>query len=87
MKKLSIIAISVILFTSCTQNEIAKNYGGNLTVEIPKGQKLVNVTWKEVEVWYLTRPMDSTDKAETFIFQEKSSFGVWEGTIILKESK
>ena len=87
MKKLSIIAISVILFTSCTQNEIAKNYGGNLTVEIPKGQKLVNVTWKEDEVWYLTRPMDSTDKAETFIFQEKSSFGVWEGTIILKESK
>ena len=87
MKKLSIIALSVILFTSCTQNEIAKNYGGNLTVEIPKGQKLVNVTWKEDEVWYLTRPMDSTDKAETFIFQEKSSFGVWEGTIILKESK
>ena len=87
MKKLSIIALSVILFTSCTQNEIAKNYGGKLTVEIPKGQKLVNVTWKEDEVWYLTRPMDSTDKAETFIFQEKSSFGVWEGTIILKESK
>jgi len=87
MKKLSIIALSVILFTSCTQNEIAKNYGGNLTVEIPKGQKLVNVTWKEDEVWYLTRPMDSTDKAETFTFQEKSSFGVWEGTITLKESK
>jgi len=87
MKKLSIIALSVILFTSCTQNEIAKNYGGKLTVEIPKGQKLVNVTWKEDEVWYLTRPMDSTDKAETFTFQEKSSFGVWEGTITLKESK
>jgi len=87
MKKLSIIAVSLILFTSCTQNEIAKNYGGNLTVEIPKGQKLVNVTWKEDEIWYLTRTMDSTDKVETFTFQEKSSFGVWEGTITLKESK
>ena len=87
MKKLIFISIVAILFASCTKNEMAKNYGGTMTVNLPANTKLVNVTWKEDEIWYLTKPMNSADSAETYNFQEESSFGVWEGTVVLKELK
>ena len=87
MKK-AILAIAVIVsMASCTQNERAKSFGGTATVNLPQGQKLVNITWKEDQIWYLTRPMSSTDTAETYTFQEESSYGMMEGTVILKESK
>jgi hypothetical protein len=87
MKK-SIIAVAAILsLAACTQNERAKSFGGTATIDLPKGQKLVTVTWKEKEIWYLTRPMSATDSAESYTFQEESSYGVMEGTVILKESK
>jgi hypothetical protein len=88
MKKLFFSAIAFsLLFSSCTENERAKNFGGNTTIDLPKGEKLVNVTWKEDELWYLTRPMTAADSAVNYTFREKSSFGVWEGTVTLKESK
>jgi hypothetical protein len=87
MKKLAIITFASIMLASCTENEMAKNFGGSMTVNLPQGQKLVNITWKENELWYLSKPMSSTDSAETYTFQEKSSYGIQEGTITLKESK
>jgi hypothetical protein len=88
MKKaiLSIVAIA-LLATSCTENERVKNFGGEGTINLPVGRKLVNVTWKETEIWYLTRPMDSTDVAETYRFQEESSWGMVEGTYNIVETK
>jgi len=86
MKKLLII-LFVILFTSCTENEKARSYGGEATLLLPKGEKLIVVTWKESNLWYLTRPMNSTDSAETYNFKEESSYGVWEGRYIIKEEK
>jgi len=52
---------------------------------LEKGQKLVMVTWKEEDLWILTRPMKSTDTTETYTFSEESSFGVWEGTYTIYE--
>ena len=70
MKKV-FLAIGVIaMLGSCTENNRVKNWGGEGTINLPKGRKLVNVTWKNTEVWYLTRPMSSSDVAETYQFQE-----------------
>jgi uncharacterized lipoprotein YehR (DUF1307 family) len=80
------VIISVSL-TSCTENSRAKNFGGTATIELPKGQKLVTATWKDENLWYLTRPMRDDEVAEEYHFQEESSFGVWEGTYIIKETK
>jgi hypothetical protein len=88
--KLIVLVIALIFtisLTSCTENQRAKQFGGNMTVNLPKGQKLINVTWKNDNAWYLTRPMAPTDIAESYSFNEESSFGIWEGTITLKESK
>jgi hypothetical protein len=82
-----LVGIFAILMTGCTENARSRIYGGTMTIDLPANQKLVNATWKESQVWYLTRPMRSNEVAETFTFQEKSSFGVVEGTVKFVENK
>jgi hypothetical protein len=87
MKKVFLVVLSGMLLTSCTENERVKSWGGEGTIKLPKGKKLVNVTWKETQIWYLTREMDSNDVAETYEFHEESSYGVVEGTYKIIETK
>lgn len=82
------VAGSIVLgLCSCTQNIRAKSFGGTATEQLKDNVKLINVTWKESDLWVLTRPMNETDKAETYEFQEISSFGLVSGKVILKENK
>jgi hypothetical protein len=87
MKQLILSLIAAFVAVSCTENERAKNFGGTQTINLPSGQKLQNATWKDTQLWYLTRPMHQDESAETWTFQEKSGFGLVEGKVILKESK
>jgi len=87
MKKILSIFVGVILLTSCTENERAKNYGGTSHVNLPKGRKLVEVTWKADNLWYLTRPMRVNETPETYNFDEESSWGMIEGTVVIHENK
>lgn len=83
-----ILFISLLsLLPSCTENQRAKSFGGNTEVDIPKGHKFVNATWKNEELWYLYRPAREGEKPETTTMQEQSSFGVMEGSVTFKESK
>ena len=70
---------------SCTENKRAKSYGGEATITLEKGKKLVTATWKGSSLWYLTREMKPGESAETYKFHEESSFGIWEGTYIIIE--
>lgn len=79
-------AISLTLF-SCTGNVRAKYWGGTYKVELPAGQKLVDVTWKESSLWYMTRDIKNGETADTYTFKEESSFGIIEGKVIFIESK
>jgi len=79
--------LAITLLTSCTQNQRVKRWGGTGNINLPKGTKLVNVTWKNDQVWYLTRPMTESDIAEIYNFQEESSWGIIEGTYVIIESK
>ncbi len=85
--KLILAVIVTITMIACTSNSRAKKFGGKVTIDLPVNQKLVNITWKESNMWYLTKPMTITDSAETYTFREESNMGIWEGTIIIKESK
>lgn len=87
MKKIFLAIIMGVMVTSCTENSRVKNWGGEGTINLPKGRKLVNVTWKESQIWYLTRPMDSNDVAQTYKFHEESSWGMVEGTYNIIETK
>jgi hypothetical protein len=71
----------------CTEQDRAKSFGGTMTVELQPGRKLVNVTWKETDLWYLTRAMRNDEAPETYEFQESSGMGVMEGKVIIKERR
>jgi hypothetical protein len=87
MKKLILSLAAVALLASCTENYRVKNMGGNGTIKLPVGQKLVNVTWKDTELWYITRPMTVNDYPETYTLKEKSSYGIVEGSYTIIETK
>lgn len=88
MKKISILLFAaMLLMASCTSNELAKEYGGSITKRLPAGQKLVNVTWKDRNLWILTRPMTESDSPTSYSFQEESAFGILEGTVTIIETK
>jgi hypothetical protein len=87
MKKILAFALAAITLASCTENSRVKAWGGEGTINLPKGEKLVNITWKETQIWYLTSPMDSAYVPQTYKFQEESNFGVMEGTYNIIETK
>ena len=84
MKKLLVLLVGLLLL-SCTEKQRAKSFGGDMVIDLPKGEKLIEATWKGEDLWYLTRPMRSNESPEIYIFREDSSFGVMEGTVTFKE--
>jgi hypothetical protein len=86
MKKIFILILISVGFVSCTDNEMARKYGGSETIKLPIGKKLVNITWKEDHLWLLTTDMKPGDSSQTYQFKEKSSWGIVEGTITIVET-
>lgn len=78
-----LILIAALTLTSCTNNERARKFGGSETVTLNPGERMVNMTWKQNDLWILTK--QDTTKPSTYTFQEKSSWGVMEGTITVVE--
>jgi hypothetical protein len=82
-----ILLFGLLLIFSCTQNQRAKHFGGTETIELPKGEKLLNVTWKEEQIWYLVEDMDSNYIPNKKRFLEKSKYGILQGEVIFIESR
>jgi hypothetical protein len=88
MKKMFALASLVLILmvaSGCTANQMARNYGGTVNVDLPAGQKLINATWKEGNLWYLTRARREGEKPEVMYFKEDSNFGIMQGTVVFKE--
>jgi len=86
MKKIILLALTALMMAGCEQY-VSRTAGGTITIKIEPGQKLLEATWKESDLWYLTEPMDSDYKPKTKVFQENSLFGVLNGKVIFVESK
>jgi len=89
MKRIILIFIALfcLLFTSCTEQQMTREFGGTMEIRLPAGQELMEVTWKENDLFYLTRPMSPDYTPVTKTFQESSSFGIMESTVIFIESR
>ena len=90
MKKIIfILALGLVtLFTSsCTEQIRARAFGGELTIQVPKGQRLTMATWKESNLFYLYEEMDSDYIPKTKMFVESSAYGVLETKITFIESR
>lgn len=82
--------ILIILFlciSGCTTQYLTKDLGGEMTIELAPGYKLVEITWKEANLWYLVRPFEDGETATTYYFQESSEFGVFQGTVKIIEKE
>lgn len=76
--------ISVLALSSC--NKLASTYGGTITIELEKDQKLVNCSWKkDFSLWVLTRTRRQDEVPETYKYTEKSNLSIVEGTVIIIE--
>lgn len=82
-----VIITSIVVCSSCTENVRSRVYGADMTVRLEPGEKLVEATWKENNLWYLVEPMDSTYIPKTKIFKENSSLGIIQGKVIFIEQK
>jgi hypothetical protein len=80
MKKLMMILVTMVVMSSCTENVRARHFGGTETLALKPNEKVLNVTWKDNEMWVCTQ--DTITRV--VYFREKSSWGVMEGTVILK---
>lgn len=89
MKKILIglvIALSIVC-TSCSQQTIVREFGGTMQVELPAGEELMEATWKDDALFYLTRPMSDDYIPTTKTFREKSPYGVMQSTIVFIEKR
>lgn len=80
MKKVLFCISVILLISSCTENDRARNYGGTEEIKLNRNEELVTMTWKETNLWVLTK--DTTTGIS--YFREHSSWGVIEGEIIIK---
>lgn len=82
-----VLVIVIIIVGVFRPQNLAKNLGGNVTVDLPEDTKLEEITWKDDSLWYLTRPMRDDEEAEVHTFQQSSNFGIFEGTVTVIEHK
>lgn len=88
MKKIISIILVIAMIAILSGCQFAtKHLGGSMTVNLEPNVKLVNATWKEDSLWFLTKPMTEDDVAETYYFEEDSEFGVFEGAVTIVEHK
>ena len=80
MKKTVIALLGIIALYSCTDNSRAKSFGGTEEVKLKPNEVVLNVTWKAEEMWICTKDT----LTNTVYFREKSSWGLIEGTVVLK---
>lgn len=86
MKKiLAIVFVALLALSGCTANSRAKKFGGTQEIDLPKDTKMLQMTWKNDNLWILTRKMKEGEAPETYKFVEDSSWGIMEGTIIVNE--
>lgn len=85
MKKIALLFVFAVVLTGCTANQRAKKFGGTMRVEVPPHRKLVTVTWKDENLWVLTRERKPGEKPEVYSFREESSFGLIEGEVEIVE--
>ena len=80
MKKLMMILGVMVIMSSCTENVRARHFGGTEELALKPNENVLNVTWKDNEMWVCTQ--DTITRV--VYFREKSSWGVVEGTVIIK---
>ena len=79
--------LTILSFSSCTEQERARNFGGKMEIEVPAGYKVTSATWKETELFYFLEPMEEGYFPKEKKFMESSSYGILESEVTFKEKR
>ena len=82
---ISMALVLALVFVSCTEQQRTRTFGGESKVDLPLDKKLVMVTWKDNNLWFLLRNARPSEASESYIFSETSSWAFFEGTITIQE--
>ena len=85
MKKFLVCLIA--LCTISCENYTTRNWGGTMTINVERGYKVTNATFKGDEIWYFVEPMDSAYIPSQKKLVEKSMYGALEGEIVFNEKR
>lgn len=90
MKKLltvTLVLITMLAFSSCTQNQRARSLGGTMEVKVKPGYKVTMATWKQNDLFYMIEKADSSYVPTEKILVEDASWGVLETKVTFIESR
>lgn len=89
MKKIYLLLslLTILSFSSCTEQERVRNFGGKIEIDVPSGYKVTSATWKESELFYFLEPMEEGYVPTEKKFVESSCYGFWESEVTFKEKR
>lgn len=88
MKKLiiaALISIPLVANSGGLDQLLVRRIGGENSIELEQGQRLVNITWKDDDSLWLLTKNEPNQKPTTYEFKESSLFGILEGTVRIIE--
>ena len=81
MRKLTMVAITLLALVSCTDNQRARSFGGTETVKLEPNEKFINITWKQDNLWIIVQDTITGN----YYAREKSNFGVLQGKVVIQK--
>ena len=81
MRKLTMVAITLLVLVSCTDNQRARSFGGTETVKLEPNEKFINITWKQDNLWVIVQDTVTGN----YYAREKSNFGVLQGKVVIEK--
>lgn len=82
MKKfLTLVVILTVIFSSCTDNQRARRFGGTETIKIESQEKFINIAWKDDDLWVVLQDTITG----IYYAKEKSSFGMIQGKVVIQK--
>lgn len=81
-----LVTLIMIVYFVLSSQIGAKRFGGSYTIELKDNEKLSNITWKDDDLWLLTRKAKHDETSETYNFREDSRFNMLNGNVIIKEN-
>ena len=79
--------LTILIFSSCTEQFCVREFGGKMDIEVPAGYKVTSATWKEAELFYFLEPMEEGYVPKKKKFVESSSYGILESEVTFKEKR
>ena len=83
-----IILVIMFILSIAMENPRTLFLGGKMDIDVQPGKKVVYVQPHIFyNFWVMTREMREDEKPEVIVFKENSWFGIFQGTITLRESR